>query len=47
FSLGPWESGLALSVATDFYVMKKGLIVEGGEVKGIDKRSIIEKYLVV
>jgi len=38
---------LALSVAADFYVMQKGLVVEGGAVEDMDRQAIIEKHLVV
>ncbi len=38
---------LALSVAHDYYVMEKGVIVDGGPVAGMNKDEVIEKYLVV
>ena len=38
---------LALSVAEDFFVMEKGLIVESGSVATMNKDVIIQKYLVV
>ncbi len=38
---------LALSVAQDFFVMEKGVIVEGGAVAGMDKERVIKEYLVV
>jgi len=38
---------LALSVAHDFYVMEKGVVVEGGPVAGMNKAEIIEKHLVM
>ena len=38
---------LALSVAQDFFVMEKGVIVEAGRVEGMDKHRIINEYLVV
>lgn len=38
---------LALSVAAEFYVMEKGLIVERGKVEGMARQTIVEKYLVV
>ncbi|RJQ11138.1 MAG: urea ABC transporter ATP-binding subunit UrtE [Bacillota bacterium] len=38
---------LALSVAADFYVMQKGMVVEGGTVELMDRHKIIQKYLVV
>jgi urea ABC transporter ATP-binding protein UrtE len=38
---------LALSVADHFYVMEKGVIVEGGCVSEIDKERVIHDYLVV
>jgi len=38
---------LALSVAEDFFVMEKGLIVESGKVSEMDKDAVIHKYLVV
>lgn len=38
---------LALSVAQDFYVMEKGVIVDGGSVAEMDKERVIHEYLVV
>lgn len=38
---------LALSVAHGYYVMEKGVIVDGGPVAGMDKERVIEEYLVV
>lgn len=38
---------LALSVAQDYYVMEKGVIVDGGPVSGMDKKCVIEQYLSV
>jgi urea transport system ATP-binding protein len=38
---------LALSVAHDFFVMEKGIVVEGGSVEKMNKEEVIAKYLVV
>lgn len=38
---------LALSVAQDFFVMKKGVIVDSGLVDGMDKERVIKDHLVV
>lgn len=38
---------LALSVADDYFVMEKGLVVEGGPVASMDKERVIHEYLVV
>ncbi len=38
---------LALSVAQDFHVMEKGVIVESGSVASMDKERVIHEYLVV
>lgn len=38
---------LALSVADTYYVVEKGIVVEGGHVADIDKETVIERYLVV
>jgi urea transport system ATP-binding protein len=38
---------LALSVAQDYLVMEKGVIVEGGPAASIDKDTVIGKYLCV
>lgn len=38
---------LALSVAHDFYIMEKGVVVEGGPVEAMDKEKVIQEYLVV
>jgi urea transport system ATP-binding protein len=38
---------MALSVADTYFVMEKGMVVEGGHVADIDKETVIERYLVV
>jgi urea ABC transporter ATP-binding protein UrtE len=38
---------LALSVANEYYVMEKGIIVDGGAVADMDKEAVIREYLVV
>jgi urea ABC transporter ATP-binding protein UrtE len=38
---------LALSVAHDYYIMEKGVVVEGGAVESMDKERVIHEYLVV
>jgi urea transport system ATP-binding protein len=38
---------MALSVADTYFVMQKGVVVEGGHVADIDKETVIERYLVV
>ena len=38
---------LALSVAQDYLIMEKGVIVEGGPAANIDKDAVISKYLCV
>lgn len=38
---------LALSVAHDYFVMEKGVVVDGGQVATMNRDEVIEKYLVV
>jgi urea transport system ATP-binding protein len=38
---------MALSVSDTYFVMEKGVVVEGGRVAEIDKETVIERYLVV
>ena len=38
---------LALSVAVDYFVMEKGVIVESGIVKEMDRAAVVERYLTV
>jgi urea transport system ATP-binding protein len=38
---------LALDVANSYFVMSKGLVVEGGLVSEMDRDRIVEKYMVV
>ena len=38
---------LALSVAEDYYIMAKGLIVESGAVIDLDREAVVERYLCV
>ncbi|MBW2058423.1 MAG: ABC transporter ATP-binding protein [Deltaproteobacteria bacterium] len=38
---------MALGVAQDYYVMEKGVVVEGGAVSQMDREAVVERYLVV
>ena len=38
---------LALGVARSYYIMSKGVVVEGGRVEDMDRDSVVEKYMVV
>jgi branched-chain amino acid transport system ATP-binding protein len=38
---------LALDVANSYFVMSKGVVVEGGLVSEMDREKIVEKYMVV
>ena len=38
---------LALSVAEDYFVMQKGVVVENGTVEGMDREAVVERYLTV
>ena len=38
---------LALDVANSYFVMSKGLVVEGGLVSEMDREKVVDKYMVV
>ena len=38
---------LALSVARDYFVMSKGMVMQGGSVREMDRQAVVEKYMVV
>lgn len=38
---------LALSVARGYFVMSKGVVVQGGSVNDMDRQAVVEQYMVV